>query len=722
MMKKIFLLIPLLIINLNLTFGSELTKANEHLSNVEHHTDLSPLLFIIFALIIGIVARYFLSKVGLPYTVVLLIFGISLGALSRFDVFSTISESFHIGNSVDESIDWASNLDPHLILYIFLPILIFEAAFAMNVHTFKKTILNSSLLAVPGILIAIFLTAITIWGLVYFNLGLTNWSWEIVLLFGAVISATDPVAVVSILKELGASKKISTLIEGESLLNDGTAIVIFMVIFSSLTGNAIEHSAILEFFRVAFGGLAIGFVIGKVALLWLKRVKSDMLVESTIIIVSAYLTFVLGEYFFKVSGVLGLVTLGVLMAGPGRTQISTKVQHFIHQFWEFTAFVANTLIFLIVGVVIAKRIVFTVNDVWMLLAVYIIIHLVRIVVIGSLFPIMAKNGYGLSIKDSKVLWWGALRGAIGLALALIVESSPYIDQTIREQFLFLTAGIVTMTLLINATTMKAVANYLGLTKVSPEKNIVLEHAVNYVDQSKNKMINRLKDDRFNKKVDWDQLNQEVGFSIPGLKTKKGIKVSQAKEIRHRLLEKEKNSYWHQFEEGALSSKSYYLLVNEVDDILDIEGHISLSDRKDLDKLLRTKNKINQSGLNVLLKKTNLKKLKNAFEMAKAFYTAQLACDVMIESLERSSDQEETNMLELIEFEVEVNKIQALTYLRNFKNQFPEIYKKISTHKAIVLVLNQEIKTIERLFKQGRITDEEKNKMTKLVDNKILKFI
>ncbi len=708
----------------NAPHQTEQVKTEQHQTKVhqEHHTDVSPLLFIIFALLVGAGTRYFLSKVGLPYTVLLLLIGIVMGSFGRQDFFHDLTlfnQTFDF-SIIDQSLNWAAHIDPHLILYIFLPILIFEAAFAMDVHVFKKTFANSTLLAVPGILIAIFLTAGLIWVVVSLGLGLTTWSWEIVLLFGAVISATDPVAVVSILKDLGASKKLSTLIEGESLLNDGTAIVIFMVIFLGITGNGLSYSPVLEFFRVSFGGVLIGFLIGKTALLWIKQVFKDVLVESTLIIVSAYFVFFICENIFGVSGVLGLVTLGVMMAGPGRTKISPQVQHFIHEFWEFTAFAANTLIFLIVGVVIAERTVFTMNDVWMLLLVYVIIHLVRIVVIAVLFPIMKKSGYGLTVTDSKVLWWGALRGAIGLALALIVESSPYIDQTIREQFLFLIAGTVTLTLLINATTMKAVANQLGLTKVSPEKQYALEQAELYVDASTDKAVKRLKENRFYKRADFNQIEKRVAFDLPERQVDLNLSTQEF-ELRRRVLEKEKSSYWHQFEEGTLGGQAYNMLVNEVNEILDANGEIALSDRKDLEDLLSTRTKMKTSKWAFLFKKSNIKKLYTSFDVAMAFYNAQMECEKMIASKEISAEEKEKGMLEEVEFEIEENKIQALTYLRNFKREFPDIYKNIATKKAMLIVFNQEKKTINRLFKQGRITVDEKAKMTAIVDNKINKI-
>ncbi|UKN02101.1 sodium:proton antiporter [Paracrocinitomix mangrovi] len=686
-----------------------------------HHNDFSALLFVIIALIIGAGTRFALSKIGLPFTVALLIIGLGIGFLGRNEFFL---QDFHLfGQSLDfskldNSIKWAAHLDAHAILYVFLPILIFEAAFAMDVHIFKKSFTNSVLLAVPGIVIALVLTALCMWLIVDYKLGITTWNWEMVLLFGTVISATDPVAVVAILKELGASKKLGTLIEGESLLNDGTAIVIFMVIFGGLTGNALGYSPFLEFLRVALGGVAVGAVIGYFGLRWMHAVFNDMLIEITIIVALAYLTFFICENTFHVSGVLGLVTLGLIMAGPGRTKISPEVQHFIHEFWEFTAFTANTLIFLIVGVVIAERTHFTMNDVWVLLAVYVIIHLVRAIVIAVLYPLMKRAGYGIGKNHPQVMWWGALRGAIGLALALIVETEPSIPPVIREQFLFLTAGIVTLTLLVNATTMKAVAQKLGLTSVSKTKRYVLDTAKDYVFRETVASIDNLEKDRFFKKVNWEA----VGGYLPEDPDASKIQdIDDFKEeSRRRILEKEKSSYWSQFKEGLISSSAYNLLVSEINDIIDSGGEKKLSDRGDLDELLDTKNSLRRFGfLKKFLSKRYIERLAASFDVAKGFYTSQQKCLKMLKELQAAAANErEESILKEIEGEIEENNIQALTFLRNFKNQYPNIYRHVSTRQAIRTLLNTEKSKVNELLHAGRITNEEATAMITDIESRM----
>lgn len=687
-----------------------------------HHTDVSPLLFIVVCLIIGAATRFFLSKINLPYTVVLMLLGLGLGVLGRTGFFESLNFFGHELNTsiLDQSIAWAANIDPHLILYIFLPILIFEAAFAMDVHTFKKSFVNSVILAVPGIIVALFGTALLMWLIIMYDIGLQSWSWEMVMLFGAVISATDPVAVVALLKDLGASKKLSTLIDGEAILNDGTAIVIFVVILAGITGNAGDSSPIFDFFRVSFGGVIIGFIIGKIGLSWIRSVFNDMLIEITVIVALAYLTFFICENVFGVSGVLGLMSLGLLFAGPGRTKISPEVQHFIHEFWDFAAFTANTLIFIIVGVVIAERTVFTMNDVWVLLLVYAIIHVARIIMIYMFLPIMRKIGYGVGKNHPQVMIWGALRGAIGLALALIVESTPAIPEQVREQFLFLTAGIVTMTLLINATTMKAVANYLGLIQLSDSKIYVTETAKEYVYRQTLNSVSTLEKDRFFKKVNWEALTNYLPKK--SRLEELGSLDDYKEESRRRILEKEKSSYWSQFKEGMISAGGYNLLVSEINEIIDSGGTRKLSDRGDLDELLATKNTFSKYGfLANLFANRIVSNLGDSFDAAKGFYNAQIECQKTIEEMNKLANDEEKLILKEMESEIEENKIQALAFLRNFKNQFPNIYRHVSTRQAIRTVLNTEKKQVGELLKSGRIANDEAQELIADIENRMKKL-
>lgn len=191
---------------------------------------ISPIAFVIVALLAGAIIKFILRKTRFPYTVGLFCFGLAVGALNRCGLLDG-------AGVLHESVRAVGNINPDLILYIFLPVLIFDAAYEIDLHTFRKTFANASLLAVPGVIISMFLVAAMMMGIALVVPEFSGWNWTFALMFGALISATDPVAVVALLKELNTSKKFSTLVDAESLLNDGTGIVLFMLFFGAFAGS-----------------------------------------------------------------------------------------------------------------------------------------------------------------------------------------------------------------------------------------------------------------------------------------------------------------------------------------------------------------------------------------------------------------------------------------------------------------------------------------------------
>ena len=688
-----------------------------------HGPDTSALLFVMIAVFIGAATRHFLKRLPFPFTVLLLIIGIILGVLTRlgylgdwgFMNVSFVAESFH----------WAANIDPHLLLYIFLPILIFEAAFAMDLHTFKKSATNSVILAVPGIVVALALTAALVYAIDLMDIGLPGWAnWTLALMFGSVISATDPVAVVALLKELGASKKLGTLIEGESLLNDGTAIVIFMVFFNAITGDASDTNGLIEFCRVSFGGILVGAIIGKIVLEWVKKVFNDAMVEISVVVAAAYLTFYIAASF-HVSEVLALVALGLIIGGVGRSSISPQVEHFMHEFWELAGFIANSMIFLIVGLVIAERTTFTTNDFVSLIIVYVGIHVVRALVILIFYPFMRKAGYGLPVKDAIVVWYGALRGAIGLALALIVagvetkkvatfmEVDMITAQNIKDQFLFLIAGTVLLTLLVNATTIKIIVNALGLTKLAPARAKMIHNANIYLRNSLENQMEKVKSDRYLKKADWNEVESYLP-SVPNVDAESmNVEVEAIAETRRRILEKEKSSYWHQFKDGLLGPKAVKGLSDGISELLDAGGKVSLAERQDLEESWNAPKWLEKCTQIPLIKgrakRALVERLAESYDSAVSFIMAQDECLKLLESVARSGEIKADD-LDMIEGEINENRIHGQAFVRNIRKNYPDIYEAISTQQAIRVSLNYEKQTIGRLEKKGQIDGGEAEKM------------
>jgi len=705
-----------------------------------HSGGLEPLLFIIIALIIGAATRHFLKKSPLPFTVTLLLIGIGLGVMANNGLFDGALESFKTG------LHWAGNIDPHLILYVFLPILIFEAAFALDVHVFKKSLGNAVILAVPGIVVALVLTAALVIVTDMMGIGFSGWNWEYALMFGAVVSATDPVAVVALLKELGASKKLGTLIEGESLLNDGTAIVIFMVFYAPIVAMGGEESGspFVEFLYVALGGIVLGIGIGYVVVAWVKRVFNDFYVEISVIVAAAYLVFYAAEDFFHVSGVLGLVSYGLVMAGVGKTRISPEVGHFLHEFWELAAFIANVLIFIIVGVVIAERGVFdaTANDYLLLFIIYIGIHVVRAIVILMFYPFMKNTGYGLPKKDAIVVWYGALRGAIGLALALIVagiepsqlatalEISEPQAVIVINQFLFLISGVVALTLLVNATTIKLLVDGLGLTKIPAVKAVMMDNAFKQLTNETEGAMELLKGDKFMSGANWNSVREYLPHpKAPEISDEERAEMDTLAETRRRVLEKEKSSYWHQFNDGLLGPVAVRRLADGVSEFLDKGGAVPLTEREYLDKLWSTPKILDTLQKIPLLGKFSKQELSNnlamGYDIARGFIVAQEEVVKLVDSMattENGDSSASEDMVKTLQEEINQNRIRGLTYLKNIREANPEIAAAIETKQAIRSVLNYERKEIKKLLSDGMIEGDEAEKMIVNVEGRMKKLM
>ena len=709
-------------------------EESESHSGGGHGADMSPLFFIIVALLIGAAVRHLLKKSPIPFTVWLLLIGLGLGIMLRLGWFNitqigNISVDFGI---LDRAFTWAGNIDPHIIMYVFLPTLIFEAAFAMDVHTFKKSAANAAILAIPGIIIAMFLTALLVLGIDKIGLGLHGWGWAYALMFGAVASATDPVAVVALLKELGASKKLGTLIEGESMLNDGTAIVFFMLFFTIVTGGNSDVSPVVEFLKVAVGGTLVGVIIGSLSIRWVRKVFNDALVEISVIVAAAYLTFFICEYFLHVSGVLGLVSLGLAMASVGKPRIRPEVEPFLRELWDVVAFIANTLIFIIVGVVIAEQVSVTWTNLIILLILYVSVHIIRAFVIAIFYPIMKRAGYGLPKKDAIVVWYGALRGAVGLALALIVAAETAIPEEIRGQFLFLTAGLVILTLLINATTLKLVVNKLGLTNISPAKKLIQINAKKYLYNSSRNALEKTKTDRYLNKANWSAVEEYLPTK-PLENEGEEIKIDTIAEYRRRILEKEKSSYWHQFKDGLLGPTAVMSLSDTIQKILDEGGMIPLSQRKDLEENWKTGRwmEIMQRipFLSNVSRRFFFEKISVSYDSARGFVQAQEDALKLIERMVRGleaesveSKEKDSIILQTLEEEIVENRMLGQTFLRNLRKNYPEIYTAVATRQAIRTLLNYERNTVERMQKNGQLESGEAYKIIDEIEERMKRLM
>jgi NhaP-type Na+/H+ or K+/H+ antiporter len=669
------------------------------------------LIFVVLSLLFGALIKSLATYFESPYSVILLVVGLTIGLFSRSDT------ALNLYPQLNQSLQTLSTIDPHLILLLFLPTLIFESAFGMESHLFKRMFSQIAVLAIPGLLVTSALTA----ALAYYVFP-WQWSWPVCLLFGALISATDPVAVVSLLKEVSARKRLETLIEGESLLNDGTAIVLFSLFYGMLTLSGNTEMNILSvsghFLQVVILGLVVGLGVGVVVLLWLGRLFNKPVVEITLTISAAYLAYFIAENLFHVSGVVAVVTLGLMLASFGRIRISPEVGEFLHHFWQMMAHIANTLIFILVGIIIAIHIRLDVVDWWIsLIVLYLGIQLIRAVVITALMPLLKRVGIGINREKAIVLIWGGLRGAVSLALALIIARDSLIDQELGEQILFLAAGVVALTIIINSTSMSWVLGRLGLDKLPPAKQASLDKARYAVRQQMQDDLQQLQTSEFLHRANWTALRQSIDEDIKQPPT--GFPGVTADELRiafcRRLLETERQFYWSQFKQGALTGPAATQLVDAVEIALD--GEPELAPRLSLFQFWKTSRYIRFLSRLPLLRHLvmyfSFERLALSYDTARGFIQAQEAVARHIHDLAPSVQDAQEALAAL-----DVNTAHTRAHVETLREYFPDLSYTLETHSAHRQMLNLERVHLQKIIDKGVLDGSEAQMLMHEVEYKL----
>lgn len=661
---------------------------------------LAPIFFVIISLIAGAFLKYILKKTPLPYSVGLFVFGILIGLLAR----SGIWTSFQI---INDSIRFAANMNPELILYLFLPVLIFDAAYSLDVHIFKKTLTNATLLAVPGMVVATFLTALLMMGVVDMLPDYAVWTWKSALMFGALISATDPVAVVALLKELGVNKRFSTLVDGESMLNDGTGIVLFMLFFGTFVHSGPSLSPVVDFILVVAGGALLGALIGGLCIIFIKRVHGDVLIQNSIIIVAAYFTFLVAQSYLNVSGVIALVGFGLIITYYGRSGLSSKVNRFMQEFWELATYIANTLIFIIVGVVIALKVDFTLSNLITLIVVYLGINLIRALMVALFYPLMVRSGYGISKREAVVLSWGGLRGALGLTLALMVSYTSSIPEPVRKQVLFLTGGVVTLTLLINATTVRWLLNRLGLSKSSSARLLLNYNIRKTLQENAESYFQTLRKSPELQLADWEIVKKSLPREekAPDISAPLGEVIAN---FRLRILDKEKSHHWSLFADGIISAVTMRRLNSTTDELHDQNGIRPLTERGGIFDFPVYPAMIHKLRLQKVIcmwfERYHIERLADNYDLILGFIITQKAVSKLVENFQLTDrfSEEEKDALCLLTKEVDKNIADGEHDMVQMEEKYPAAYRRAITHKTVRLLLVYEKRDIEMRQWQGLI--------------------
>jgi CPA1 family monovalent cation:H+ antiporter len=386
--------------------------------------DITPFVWLLLlATVVTLAARRF----NAPYAVALVITGLLVGAPRLLPEL---------------------RLDPKILFTVFLPPLLFESALNLRLEPLRRDAWPIALYALAGTLIATFVVG-----------GITAWALHIplahALVFGALISATDPISVIAIFKRLGAGPRLSLLMEAESLFNDGVAVVLFGVTMAAAMGGSVSLAeGLWQFVRMTVGGAAVGAALGWLAWRVHHRID-DHLVEISLTTLVAYGSYLWAEAF-HISGVIAVVAAGLVVGNFGmRKGMSPVTQLEVASFWEYAAFLANSIVFLLVGTEAALV------RWWAHLELALVAVLAVLVARAAIYPLsflVNRFGGDVPLAWQHVLFWGGLRGALSLALALgLPREFPYRDQFVAAAF-----GVVLFSLLVQGLTVGPLLRRLGL--------------------------------------------------------------------------------------------------------------------------------------------------------------------------------------------------------------------------------------------------------------------
>jgi Na+:H+ antiporter len=384
------------------------------------------------AMLVAIAAR----RLKLPYTVGLVVVGAALKFVR---------------------LDLGEHLTHDLVFDLILPPLLFEAALALSWRELKRDLVPILVFSTVGALAATFFVAegMTV---------LMGWPFASALVFGALIAATDPVATIAMFKDNAIHGRLRLLVESESLMNDGAAAVIFVASLAWAQSGAAtpaDWRTILGLLGVVAGGVAIGGLCGGAAILVAGR-TSEHVVEAALTTITAFGAFLFAEYVHA-SGVLATVAAGLVMGNLGvladdeRSYLTNRGREFAVALWEFVAFLANSVVFLLIGIDLAA-LPFGASETFAIFVAIVVVLLGRAVTIYPLSLLFAPTRWAIAFSEQHVLWWGGLRGALALALALSLPD----DLPLRHEIRVAAFGVVGFSIVVQGLTMPLLLRRLGL--------------------------------------------------------------------------------------------------------------------------------------------------------------------------------------------------------------------------------------------------------------------
>ena len=393
--------------------------------------------------------------------VLLAVIGVAIGAVSIVLVHTPLSDRF------GDLAGLFANLPvgAETFIYVFLPLLVFEGAITVDVRRMLEDAAPILMLAVVATIVCTAVVGFALWPIAGLPL-------VVCLLLGSVVATTDPAAVIAVFRDVGAAARLTRLVEGEALLNDAAAIVMFTVLLGVIISGQQPNLLVGEeqFLVSFFGGAALGLLAGRALLQLIPWTRDDRLAEATLTVALPYLVFIVAEQVVHVSGVVAVLCAGLTVSAFGRSRIAPYNWSFIRDLWAQIAFWAHSLVFVLASILVPKLLLdMQFHDVVLLAALIVAVFAARLLVLFLLLPLLSltKLTEPISTAYKLAIAWGGLRGALTLVLALAVTENPALKPEIQRFVAVLATGLVLFTLLVNGTTLRFVIRLLRLDQLSP---------------------------------------------------------------------------------------------------------------------------------------------------------------------------------------------------------------------------------------------------------------
>jgi monovalent cation:H+ antiporter, CPA1 family len=650
---------------------------------------------IIALLLVASVTFAATKRLKLPFAVVLVLEGIGLSALSAAYP-RALPPLHHL------------EISSSLIFFVFLPTLIFEASFNLHATHLRENLGSVLSLAIPGLLVSTAVIGVVVWAATPIALTAS-------LLLGAILSATDPVAVVAVFRRLGAPERLRLLVEGESLFNDATSIVLArillgVVLAGSVSGHLIAKGAI-SFVVTFVGGLAVGWVLGLLTGYALGRVE-DHFIEITLTTVLAYASYLFAEEVLHVSGVMATIAAGITIGGWGRMKISHTVRNYLEHFWDYIAFIANALIFLMVGLRV------DLSALWanfaLLLWVVAALLISRAAVIYGLMPLVERLPRAEPINRAyqAVIFWGGLRGAIALAVVLSLPPFPY-----RETFVALVMGAVLFTLVVQGLSIEPLVRRFGLDRpLLADRLARLEGDFAAKHRAVDRLPELLSGGLFSGSVAMRLLAQ---YEKKIARIKKDIEELHRTELDDddqlrlllylRALAEEKSLYVDIFNKGQLSERSFRQLlltlqrqidaVRNMSEYLDAGSHNSSMHRIEA-AIMRWIDRA--APLATLAQRLRLNRIAVDYETAGArFQSSRRVLDIL-DTLARV-ESTPWYIVDKLRRQYQENYESAQHELDQISERYPEFINDMQSRLGRRLLLAEELESIARQTERGALS-------------------